>query len=198
MKNLQAKITTYAGIEYRSRLEAKWSRFFEYLQIPFVYEPYKFTFPADDDEHYLYYMPDFWLPVQRCWIEIKGEQPTRIEEKKAVLLSCATDYPVYIFYGDVPISSLMDDIFAYLGGRSSDSARLYLQNENISNPFTYTDHKYLWCICKKCGMLGIEYEGRSERLPCGCYSKKEKVRSFNDPLLLKAYNEAWQVAYDGK
>ena len=48
--------TTYADVQFRSRLEARWAVFFDALGVPWEYEPEAFT---DGRRSYL---PDFWLP----------------------------------------------------------------------------------------------------------------------------------------
>ena len=58
--------TVYKGYRFRSRLEAKWAIFFEWLQIKFEYEIEGFDFGESG-----YYLPDFWLPEFKCWVEIK-------------------------------------------------------------------------------------------------------------------------------
>lgn len=52
---------------YRSRLEARWSVFFDVMKIKFIYEPEGYHLP--DGEKYL---PDFWLPDFRWFAEVKG------------------------------------------------------------------------------------------------------------------------------
>lgn len=60
--------TIYRGYRFRSRLEARWAVFFDAVGLPFEYEKEGFT--LDDGTRYL---PDFWLPSLKMWIEIKGE-----------------------------------------------------------------------------------------------------------------------------
>ena len=57
--------TRYRGIEYRSRLEARWAAFFDGIGWQFTYEPF------DGDG----YIPDFL---------IHGDQPLLVEVKPAV------------------------------------------------------------------------------------------------------------------
>ncbi len=63
--------TIYRGYRFRSRLEARWAVFFDTLGIPFEYEPEGFELPGG-----LRYLPDFRLPEQGGWVEIKGREPT--------------------------------------------------------------------------------------------------------------------------
>ncbi|KAG2388714.1 hypothetical protein C9374_000153 [Naegleria lovaniensis] len=77
-----AKRTIHMGYCFRSKLEAKWAKFFESCSIPFFYEPY--TFKLRDGSEYT---PDFYLPLQNFWIEIKPHYPTEEERVKAQLLA---------------------------------------------------------------------------------------------------------------
>lgn len=67
--------TRYAGCRFRSRLEARWARFFDHLAIRWQYEPQGLQIHdrmeiADEDEWP--YLPDFWLPDLGMWAEVKG------------------------------------------------------------------------------------------------------------------------------
>lgn len=61
---MKAKPTVYMNTRFRSRLEAKWARFFDAIYEPWEYEP---EIPETAGE----YLPDFWLPRRRAVIEIK-------------------------------------------------------------------------------------------------------------------------------
>lgn len=63
--NIKAIETTRNGWRFRSRLEARWSVFFDALGIPFEYEMEGFELSSG------WYLPDFWLPTFRLWFEIK-------------------------------------------------------------------------------------------------------------------------------
>lgn len=59
--------TAYNGYRFRSRLEARWAVFFDALGIKYEYEPEGYT--LQDGTKYL---PDFFLPDQNYYIEVKG------------------------------------------------------------------------------------------------------------------------------
>lgn len=59
--------TTYNGRVYRSRLESNVAQMLDQLEIEFEFEPSSFL--LDDGTHY---MPDFWCPRIRLWIEVRG------------------------------------------------------------------------------------------------------------------------------
>lgn len=67
--------TRYAGCRFRSRLEARWARFFDHLQIRWQYEPQGIVAPDRlnlDGGGEAAYLPDFWLPDLGMWAEAKG------------------------------------------------------------------------------------------------------------------------------
>lgn len=90
---IKAIETVYNGYRFRSRLEARWAVFFDALGVKYEYE--KEGFDLDG----VWYLPDFWLPRERCWIEIKGEDPTRNERNKLYRLSAESKQPACILFG---------------------------------------------------------------------------------------------------
>jgi len=65
---IKAIQTSYKGYRFRSRLEARWAVFFDTLGIEWEYE--KEGFELGDEGRYL---PDFWLPGKKVWVEIKPD-----------------------------------------------------------------------------------------------------------------------------
>ena len=57
--------THYKGYRFRSRLEARWAVFFDALGLEWQYEPEGFNLTSGS------YLPDFWLPQMRLFIEVK-------------------------------------------------------------------------------------------------------------------------------
>jgi hypothetical protein len=92
---MKAIETRYRGRRFRSRLEARWATFFDWLDISWEYE--KEGYELDG----MQYLPDFWLPEQDCWFEVKGQKPTEEEQEKARRLGYYTGKNVYIRYGDI-------------------------------------------------------------------------------------------------
>lgn len=64
---IKAIETRYAGCRFRSRLEARWARFFDFLGVRWEYEKEGFDLGKSGA-----YLPDFWLPDLGIWYEIKG------------------------------------------------------------------------------------------------------------------------------
>jgi hypothetical protein len=95
---IKAIETTYGGYRLRSRLEARWCVCFRALGIPYEYEPEGFDLDGT------LYLPDFWLPEQRCYFEVKGERTNpwltdSPAQQKAIKLARASGYPVIIAGG---------------------------------------------------------------------------------------------------
>ncbi len=58
--------TVYNEIEFRSKLEADWARAFDAIGVEWEYEGRGHYFGD------VFYLPDFWLPKSRQFVEVKG------------------------------------------------------------------------------------------------------------------------------
>lgn len=128
--------TSLNGHDFRSRLEARWSLFFDAIGVLYVYEPRVF------DLGWIHYLPDFYIPSIRAYIEIKGKRPTLTEVTKAKRLAKITNRNVYIFWGSIriPTVAAADGI--------GDSAYLY-------TPDGIVFKSQWWTYCKKCKTFAI-------------------------------------------
>lgn len=79
MAEIKAIETIYNGYRFRSRLEARWAVFMDYVGIEYQYEPEGF----DLGDGY-YYLPDFYLPNTNAWVEIKGTNLTTEDHEKLI------------------------------------------------------------------------------------------------------------------
>jgi len=101
---MKAIETVYNNYRFRSRLEARHAVFFDTLGIKWEYEKEGY------DLYGTHYLPDFWLPGQDCFVEIKGQEPTRAELDKANLLALASGKKVYIFFGTIEVPKTEDEV----------------------------------------------------------------------------------------
>lgn len=74
---MRAIDTRYAGRLFRSRLEARYAVLFDALGIKWDYEPEGFV--LDDGSRYL---PDFWLPESRTWVDVRPQAPAPFEARR--------------------------------------------------------------------------------------------------------------------
>lgn len=148
MAEVKAIETAYKGYRFRSRLEARWAVFFDALGVKWEYEKEGYDLGEAG-----WYLPDFWLPEQEAWVEIKGAAPSEEEDNKAAALASLTGYKVYIFGGAIPDPKGADDLDA--------------QDGTVWFPNGGWDNGQMWCICPMCGKVGIHFQGWVERL-CDC------------------------------
>lgn len=85
--------TRYSGYKFRSRLEARWAFYWDTVGMKYEYEKEGFDLGPEG-----YYLPDFWIPSLKSWVEIKGEHPTPEEMRKCERLAERGDM-VFLVYG---------------------------------------------------------------------------------------------------
>lgn len=153
---MQVIPTTYNGIRFRSRIEARWAVFYDALGIPWQYEQEGYKLDGG-----LCYLPDFSLTDfmsagHRAFIEIKGGYPTADEISKAEALVAATYDVLFIFYVGVDVSP---------DQQGNDSALCI-------GPHGIIDSQFWWCQCRHCETVGIQWQGHADRLHCGCHIER--------------------------
>jgi len=181
--------TYYRGHRFRSRIEARWAVFYDALDIEFQYEPEGFALPSG------WYLPDFFIPHIKSWIEIKREKPDDKEHLGDRLgeLAEATGQQVFVFVGD--IYQHYHEALTFEG----DGASVYI-------PGGWDNFRF-WCECPKCHALGIQYSGASNR-NCDCAPSwgdqghdldwPDGCRSAYSPRLVRAYERAMQERFAQK
>lgn len=207
--NFSAIETAYKGRLFRSRLEARWAVFYDALGIKWDYEPEGFNLPSGR------YLPDFYLPDLECWIEIKGAKEKDVGDRAGHLLSELVFYTekdaflftagmghnvshlgvpaAWAYFGRPHPSLIAKDILTEYMPRSSPDS------EEISI-YDYTDGYYFWCDCPTCGNVGLQFDGRSGRLPCKCPSFTAPGNhhgcTYNSPRILAAYTKALSARFE--
>jgi hypothetical protein len=88
--SIKAIETRYKGYRFRSRLEARWAVFFDWLSMPWEYEPQGFAFSEGG-----LYLPDFLVTApgrkgcnesREAWCEVKPKPFTPEERRLCELL----------------------------------------------------------------------------------------------------------------
>jgi hypothetical protein len=227
--------TLYRGYRFRSRLEARWAVFFDTARIPWRYEQEGFDLsdvelpnepgvleqmrmrtPEDREavnkkDTPKWYLPDFYLPRQECWVEIKAREPSRKEGELMAHLAWGTGQSGYIFWdlrapkeiqGSTPKEVIRSTFQSAIGFHViQDPREPYIDRTwmewtvqsfalNIDpededpGPVVEGDFDHQWCECPRCGLLGITLFGNARLLKCGCLveSSTQQARlSYIDP-----------------
>ena len=164
--------TVYRGVTYRSRIEARWARWFHELGIPVEYEREGYR------RGNVAYLPDFWLPEQDFWVEIKGDTPTSEERHKADVLCIETGKAVFILYGGIPHVP-------------NDPGGCELHLRNSVDRLAVTDTGWKWTECPLCHHITMAYEGRLDRTGhVGECEGPDGGHGHDSPRLMDAYAKA--------
>lgn len=88
---IQSIPTWYRGIRFASTLEADWAATFDDWGVFWQYEPEGIRLPSGVN-----YRPDFHLPAQKVWCEVKGPHNARIskaaELQEALVAETGTEW----------------------------------------------------------------------------------------------------------
>lgn len=152
---MKAKMTEYKGVYFRSRLEARWCEFFEFLGVRFEYEPERQSTSIGG------YIPDFYFRSLKTWIEIKGVRPTPDEIRKLKDVCRETKkcgliisgYPKVFPFGVEPHTSNCTCYFI-----SNKGVSLSLSLDEMYQ--LVKDEKILYMLdkCKASSMVGINID----------------------------------------
>jgi len=172
MNRLTPIETTYNGYKFRSRLEARWSVFFDRLNVAYDYESEGFDL-SDVPQRSVplvgvaaRYLPDFWLPGQRTWVEVKPTQPTPIEHERLARLARAANTNAVIVIGQPWI--VAEYPFGYDGRDSGISI----------SPSGHARRFNLLTACPFCGVVDWCLDGDAQWLPCSCPNLPRSVGDF--------------------
>lgn len=177
--------TTYGGIEYRSRLEARYAAFFAAIGWTFTYEP----FDADG------YIPDFL---------IHGEAPLLVEVKPAVTVA-EFHAPVdkltrgltrhwkhdILIVGASPLPLLP----AFSPGDTRPLAGLLGEPEHDwdddATVYGWNWQPGQWITCRNCTKTAVFHPEMSfTSRPCGCYEGDHYLGHISDRRIV----DAWAIA----
>lgn len=105
MAPIPAKPALHAGVWFRSRLEATWAAFFDHHAVAWEYEERWFNFDAETK-----YLPDFWLPASRAWVEVKGVLDDRSFTKIKKLAGAASFRGELIILAGAPAGLVFGEV----------------------------------------------------------------------------------------
>lgn len=187
---LKAIETHYNGYRFRSRTEARWAVFFDSLGIAYEFE--REGFDLGDG---LFYLPDFWLPAQKLWVEVKPVYPEDDAPKLHRLAQASGHDLVCVIGAPHPCAFRFGEQYAD-GNHAEDRHYLFMADEGW-------DNLQAWCECPYCGLIGVKYQGRAARLECGCIQShlppgeyEDRAHAYDTPRLLKAYDTARSARFE--
>ena len=184
---IKAIETRYKGYRFRSRLEARWAVFFDALGLRWQFEPEGFDLSA----HGLgYYLPDFFLPDLNYWIEVKPENfDSRDEDayRKLGYVARGTSARGLLVAGEPYLNVVMGSFQAYMEpGIPYDTwwvvNSYHPELEEEEDDAGRMDGPYLFCLCPLCDKIGIQFDGRGERIcnddTCGGKRTREEAKAL--------------------
>ncbi len=148
--------TTYQGFRFRSRIEARWAVFFDALGVPWEHEPEGYS---DGATHYL---PDFWLPDQQTFWEVKASKD--FDEKKAIMLAQETMRQVVVSFHQ-PWETYQ--------GHDVDGATLYWPIGECAFYWPYSLERLErvgWRSCAYCKRIELNWQDEGEAFSHICRS----------------------------
>lgn len=121
---IKAIDTHYNGYLFRSRTEARWAVYFDTIGIKYEYEKEGY-----DLGELGWYLPDFWLPEYKMFVEVKGEMFTQDEHDKCACL-CA----------NIPDSGFLlligpPDLKPYFGLVNLEPAHIIVVDQDTGKPY---------------------------------------------------------------
>lgn len=163
--SIQAIETTWKGYRFRSRMEARWAVFMDALNVPFAYEADAYALPDGTA-----YLPDFWLPQQEIFMEVKNPEAPSSEIDKISLFAVTSGKSVAVFN----FRPQMPDV-----SEETACATIYIGDGE--------DKPYVWCECPKCQRTEVQWCGLADRNGCGCELTTGRTPGWDTPRLRRAY-----------
>jgi hypothetical protein len=149
--------TRYKDCRFRSRLEARWAVFFESMKIPWSYEYEGFELPGGAR-----YLPDFLLPKNDIWVEIKPSNPETGYLIKLTDFAWNLGKRLLLLRGDSPHPGEFEaELFEY--------------------GTVFTDAEFL--DCRRCDGVWIGGDGWAHSLRCTCSLDRWTYPVGNDRVL---------------
>ena len=174
--------TFYNGIFFRSRNEARWSRFFDLLGVKHFYEHEGYEIKTKTGT--IKYLPDFYIPKQEgegaipvfneMFFEIKpSRELTEQEHEKFAAFASALndDKKTFGILREIPRDGFCITNMGNLG----DFFRYFNHGYDVSHSF---------CICPFCWALGYQFEGKWDRIGCWCGDAKQKLTPSGESIKL--------------
>lgn len=151
-----SKYRKHKRVLYLNDLDACWAVFFNAMEIKHKYRCRSVKLMQN-----ICVTPTFYLNELKSWVFVMPSNPRPIFQRELIQAFCKeTKERVLVVTGDpmAPIDNLIDGARFPEPPSLADSYTMFLPDGE--------DYPYFFCTCPVCGKLGIEYNGRGERV-CG-------------------------------
>lgn len=184
--SIEALPSWYAGITFRSKLEADWAATLDTLGITWQYEPETVRLPSGAT-----YLPDFRLPEIRTWIEAKGTGVPRIEKAVEFGTVCAERGElVLIGHPAEPYQPRYDQLRPESYWSDFRIERNLARRHHGYPAWTATPERACWLVrCLDCGQAGWIVHAKCRS--CGGPLRGTHAYRSGDTELLFMNSAAW-------
>jgi len=153
--------------------------FFDTLGVRWEHEPQGYALPHGP------YLPDFRIQLSggAAWFEVKHSDADSQDDRWADL-AVATEMPVYVAFG-MPRP-----------GEQSPRTHGWME---LFDPYPGWDNHRAFCVCLACSGIGIEFEGRSERMRCPGHPHANsgmRLTTSDHPRIEHAYETALSARFE--
>lgn len=131
MRTVAAIPTTYNGTEYRSKTEARWAVFFDYMGVTFQYEPGYIQLSNGNR-----YLPDFFIEEFDAYFEVKPDNDVIVTAECTKARQLSIDNPAY-------------RVWLAMGPPAADTSNILVLeewevDEPLENILSDTERKYIF------------------------------------------------------
>lgn len=135
--------TNYRGYSMRSRLEARWAVFLDALRVRWIYEHQGFDLGSLG-----WYLPDFYLPEWRIYLEIK---PTRPDHNSLEMEKCRR------------VLDLGTDAVLLCSGLPNDEPATLFCHDLSDSSGGQSEWNSVWWTCEEHGLPGLYWDNSGQK-----------------------------------
>jgi hypothetical protein len=182
-------------------LEARWAVFFDHLRITWEYEaqgyhvgPYPYGVANGRVlTRESTYLPDFFLPEQGLFFEVKGVSPDEPYQRMLSTFTGQVGKSLILAVGSIPAA----DRFVVGDENSSPFWMDLFDGVNTFEGEGSWDNYQAWCVCLTGRHYGVAFMGNGHRIPCACNTGNfGKYTSSHSDRILAAYSAARSARFE--
>jgi hypothetical protein len=176
----------FVRTDYETELEARWAVFFSHLGLESEYRRVSVE-PDPEEMMGAAYRPSFYVKglLEPILFDVHKLDEKNVDLDLAQKASSIIGIRSFVAYGlptaaqTEPIEQPRSDGMLQIAGPSWDNL-------------------YAFCVCRRCGRVGIEFEGRAGRV-CGDpdhgQGRDDDFNTYSDPRIVSAYEAANSIRF---